>query len=152
MPEIDRSKYDRLPKPVFTADVLIWLICSKTEGVTNKNSAVRRHATVKPSNCSTTLALFTSAFPTVTNVKMRSIEKGRLTSVPPPQRLRASSVFDHAEEAGEAVGEAVQDRAVPGGGGASPGRASSSAEGSLLEAPQAPVPGGGTAVQSGGGS
>lgn len=44
-----------------------------------------------------------------------------LTAIAPPQRLGAPRVFDHAEEAGQAVSEAAQDGAVPGGGGASPG-------------------------------
>lgn len=75
-----------------------------------------------------------------------------LTSVTPPERLCASSVFHNAEEAGEAVGETTQNRAVPGGGRASPSRASSSTDGSLLETPEAPIPGGGRPVQSGGGT
>lgn len=75
-----------------------------------------------------------------------------LTNVTPPEGLCAPGVFHHTEEAGQAIGEPTQDRAVPGGGGASPCRASPTTDGSLLEAPQAAVPGGGTPIQSGSGA
>lgn len=77
---------------------------------------------------------------------------GHLTSVASPQGLCASRVLHHAEEAGEAVGDSAEHGAVSGGGGASPGRASASTHGSLLEAPQAAVSAGGGPIQSGGGA
>lgn len=63
-------------------------------------------------------------------------------------------MFHHAEEAGQAVGDAAQDGTVSGGGGAGPGRAPAPApaHGSLLQAPQAAVPGGGGPIQPGRGA
>lgn len=60
------------------------------------------------------------------------VNQNLFTSIDPPERLCASGVFHHTEEAGQAVGETAEDRAVSGGGGASPGGAPTPTHGSLL--------------------